>query len=86
MAYVSYSRISDFRFDDGGAHAIAAGMHWNPTDVNTILLYSHPRLHKLKKAWKPVVANLDFKKEQWDRAVRKEKTLFNFLKSEIYEK
>ena len=86
MAYVSYSRISDFRFDDGGAHAIAAGMHWNPTDANTILLYSHPRLHKLKKAWKPVVANLDFKKEQWDRAVRKEKTLFNFLKSEIYEK
>ena len=86
LAYSSYTRIFEYAFEQGGIHAIAAGMHWAPTDLNTILLNTPYPKKDVLSTWNTLIYNLNNKKKNWDRAVKKEESLFSFLKKEIYEK
>ena len=75
----------------GGAHYIAMGMHWLPTDIpDQMYLQNNPN-YKTKNTqqyyhqqWGGAVKCLNDKKKEWQRLVKKAPKLYNFLKKEIY--
>jgi hypothetical protein len=70
--------------ENGGLHCIAAGMHWSPTDLNTIMHKNMIDRETLKMEWKNAIEMLDIRKEEWNRVVKNKSSLFKFLKKNIY--
>jgi hypothetical protein len=86
LSYSSINRINNFEFIDdyAGLHCIATGMHWQPTDLNLMLYRNIRSKTELFNNWKSYIKQLDQRKEEWNKTIKKEMTLFNFLKKEIY--
>lgn len=69
---------------DGGAHCIAAGMHYSPTNL-------HKEMHHYQKTEEEVINEfcgisdkLDKRKDEWDNNVHKFDTFYEFMKNNIY--
>jgi tryptophan halogenase len=69
----------------GGISSIAAGMHWSPTDLESLRKYHgiHDIKH-WKNEFKNIVKNLNNKKIQWKKSVKNVNTLYKFLKNKYY--
>jgi len=84
-----YDRGLRYRFPHGeaGLHCIAAGMHWSPTDIPSLVKCGvDSDMNKLKKKWKLTADRLDERKETWKIAVKNTPIMYDFLKKNIYEK
>jgi len=81
------NRTHNYHYDiNTGIHCIAAGMHWSPTDLTTVMfLNNEQNLEKFKNEWEPHIHQLNIKKENWNNAVKNELSLYQFLKSNIYD-
>ena len=78
-------RINQFEFiEEAGLHAIAAGMHWQPTDLNMATYRSFLTKDELFDYWKNVPKVLDSRKKIWNESVKKELNLTDFLQQKIY--
>ena len=81
-------RNFDFSLYDnfnGGLHAIATGMHWSPTELNNVLWVNEGFTKKdYEKIWSPYIEKLDNRKKQWSEKYKNSKTLYRYLKEEIY--
>jgi len=70
----------------GGLHCIAAGMHWGPTNIESILYTNiHENIKNFKKTVLPNLNNMNLRKKTWKRLVKDESSLFEFLKKNIYK-
>ena len=74
-------RNKEYKYDiRGGYHCIAAGMHYGPTDVVSILKNNKVKdINYWKSEWKNVVSNLDNKKNTWKKEALNNKKLLDFL-------
>jgi len=81
--------LKDIRYhfsNGGGFHCIAAGMHWGPTNIESILYTNvHETLNNFKKKVLPNINNMNLRKKTWKRLVKDETSLFEFLKKNIYK-
>jgi hypothetical protein len=81
--------LKDIRYhfsNGGGFHCIAAGMHWGPTNIESILYTNvHETLNNFKKKVLPNINNMNLRKKTWERLVKDETSLFEFLKKNIYK-
>jgi len=85
MLLAAHSRDSNFYFNEiGGLHCIAAGMHWSPTDMSTIMYKNMVNESTLKKQWKECINLLDKRKNEWNKNIKNKPSLFKFLKQNIY--
>ena len=68
-----------------GLHAIAAGMHWSPTDMPTLI---KSNLVNEANAWKnefqPIVNRLNKRKHEWEKVAKKAPIMYDFLKKKFY--
>jgi hypothetical protein len=81
------NRTHDYHFEKtSGLHCIAAGMHWAPTDLTSILYTNNIKLEEHKKEIAPFIERLNKRKEQWDLIVKNKPSLYKFLKTNIYNK
>lgn len=69
----------------GGISCIAAGMHWSPTDIESLRKYHgiHDIKH-WKNEFKNLIKNLNNKKLLWKNSVKNVTTLHKFLKNKYY--
>ena len=87
-AIVDRSFIYHHDYKNAGLHCIAAGMNWAPTDIPTIMKYGYNGDFEY---WKSdilnsgMIENLENKKLKWNNDVKKEKSLYNFIKDNYYE-
>jgi tryptophan halogenase len=80
-------RTHIYHFDKtGGLHCIAAGMHWSPTDLTSVLYTNNIKLENHKKEIAPFTERLNKRKEHWDLTVKNKPSLYKFLKTNIYNK
>jgi len=78
-------RDNSFHFNEiGGLHCIAAGMHWSPTDLVTIMHRNMVNKETLINEWKPFINALDLRKNEWNKNIKNKPSLFKFLKNNIY--
>ena len=70
-----------YKYDiNGGYHCIAAGMHYGPTDIVSILKNNKVKnINYWKSEWKNVVSNLENKKNHWKKEALNNKKLLDFL-------
>ena len=69
----------------GGLHAIAAGMHWSPTEMNNILwLNDNDTKEDFEKKWTPFIESLDNRKKEWKEKYKDSKTLYKYLSKKVY--
>jgi tryptophan halogenase len=79
-------RDVNFHFPEkGGLHCIAAGMHWSPTDLATIMYNNMVDKNYLINEWKPFIDKLEIRKNEWSKKVKNESSLYKFLKDNIYK-
>jgi hypothetical protein len=69
---------------DDGIHCIAAGMHWSPTDLHSILYSNQLTKKQCMEIYKPCILQLNKRKKIWVNSVKDELSLFEFLKKNIY--
>ena len=69
----------------GGIHAIAAGMHYSPTDLSEIMWQTLKDKEALGREWAPFIKNLNKRKNDWDHAAKKAEKTYDFLKRYIYD-
>jgi len=70
---------------EAGIHCIAAGMHWSPTDVPSIIKATNiSDMRHWKTRWGAVTARLNRRKEEWKNAVKDAPLMYNFLKDACY--
>jgi tryptophan halogenase len=69
----------------GGIHAIAAGMHYSPTELSEIMWSSLKKSKMLAREWEPFIENLNKRKNNWEHAAKKAENTYDFLKRYIYE-
>ena len=77
-----------YRFTDplAGIHCIAAGMHWSPTDIPSLIKGNvDSDMDSWKKKWKTTAARLDKRKDEWKKAVKDAPIMYDFLKDNLYE-
>jgi len=82
-----YDRGSSYSFTNpkGGIHCIAAGMHWSPTDVPSLIKGNvEPDIDLWKKRWKLSADRLDKRKDKWKNAVKNAPVMYDFLKKNYY--
>ena len=78
-------RAHTFNFSEKeGIHCIAAGMHWSPTDLTSILHMNNLKIEDYRKDVKPFIKKLNKRKEQWKLIVKNKSSLYKFLKTNIY--
>ena len=78
-------RDINFHFNEmSGLHCIAAGMHWSPTDLMTIMHRNMVDKKTLINEWKPFIDALDLRKKEWNKNIKNKPSLFKFLKNNIY--
>ena len=68
----------------GGIHAIAAGMHYSPTDLSEIMWLNLKNKDMLTKEWTPLIENLNQRKNKWKDAATQAENSYDFLKRYIY--
>ena len=77
-----WQRTYDFKFGSiGGLHAIAAGMHWSPTDKNTLIKEGSFIEESLAKEFESCITNLNERKELCKQLVKEKPSLFSVLKN-----
>ena len=83
---VVYDRNNEYRFsENGGLHCIAAGMHWSPTDIASLMKCNYNTdLSIWKEQWLIADAILESKKQKWKKAVEKAPSLYDFLNKNFY--
>ena len=69
----------------GGIHAIAAGMHYSPTDLSEIMWQTLKDKEALGREWAPFIKNLNKRKNDWDHAAKNSEETYDFLKRYIYD-
>ena len=81
-----YERGVYNKFDlRGGLHCIAAGMHWGPIDIPTLMkVDAQADISIWKKRWKPPADHLDQRKNAWKRSVKSAPNMHDFLKKKYY--
>jgi tryptophan halogenase len=80
-------RTHKYSFDvNGGLHCIAAGMNWAPTNIATILNFSHIDKKMFELTCKPFIDLLNSRKKRWNEIAKGKLTLYRFLKKHIYNK
>jgi len=78
-------RDINFHFPErGGLHCIAAGMHWSPTDLASIMYNNMVDESTLKNEWKECINSLNKRKNEWKESIKNKPNLFKFLKQNIY--
>jgi tryptophan halogenase len=85
MLSAAHFRDSNFYFNEiGGLHCIAAGMHWSPTDLITIIYKNMVNEATLKNEWEECINSLNKRKNEWKESIKNKPSLFKFLKQNIY--
>jgi len=75
-------RTYDNRFEDyTGLHSIAAGMHWSPTDKQTLIVKGRYEEKSLEKEFFPCINKLNERKEIYKTLVKTKTNLFTVLKN-----
>ena len=75
-------RSHDFRFDDHtGLQAIAAGMHWGPTDMQSLILHGRYNEKNIEKEFEQCINNLNDRKNTCNQIVKNSPSLFKVLKN-----
>ena len=70
------------RFDDyTGLHSIAAGMHWSPTNKQTLIVKGKYEEKKLEKEFSTCINKLNEKKEICKTLVKTKTNFFTALKN-----
>lgn len=79
------NRTHEYEHDpSSGYHCIAAGMNWEPTDLNTILYFNNSTIKKVKEIYLPQIKKITNRKNEWKNKIKKELVLHDFLKKHIY--
>ena len=79
------ARNLDYHFDEyGGLHCIAAGMNWSPTDLTTILYNIGKNKEQFKNENDIFIERLNKRKNDWNNIVKNKQSLYEFLKTNIY--
>jgi len=73
------NRSFDYNFYNWGHACIAAGMHWSPTDVATLLKLNNRTLESFEHDWEVVTSLLNKKKFKWNEEAKKAKSLYKVL-------
>jgi hypothetical protein len=70
-----------------GVHCIAAGMHWAPTDLPSLIKGNAitDDMNEWKKNWQKVTMTLNQRAKDWKRAVKNVTSMYDFLKENYYE-
>jgi len=80
-----WRRTYDFKFHNyTGLHCIAAGMHWAPTDKQSIIKEGRINEEDFKKEFDPCIQRLNERKKIFEKHVKTKSSLFSVLKN-IYE-
>ena len=81
-----YTREVDQQFIGvGGFHCIAAGMHWSPTDIPSLIKSHHTNDMKIwKERWDKCAISLDAKRPKWENSIKNAPSLYDFLKKNFY--
>jgi tryptophan halogenase len=81
-----YDRGFNYSFpnDGGGLHCIAAGMHWGPIDVPSLIKDMDGGVGTHKKIWQKITDRLDKRKHDWKRAIKDAPIMYDFLKENYY--
>jgi len=66
---------------EGGLHCIAAGMNWAPTDKPSLIIHNQWNEGVLQE----MVNNLDFRTKEIIQSVKRETTLYDYLKDNFYK-
>jgi hypothetical protein len=78
-------RAHNFHFSErAGINCIAAGMHWSPTDLTSILHINNLKIEDHREDVEPFIKRLDERKKQWKSIVKNKPSLYKFLKTNIY--
>ena len=78
-------RAHIFHFSEkAGINCIAAGMHWSPTDLTSILHMNNFKIEDHRESVEPFIKRLDERKKQWKSIVKNKPSLYKFLKTNIY--
>jgi hypothetical protein len=87
MLRLAKARFHDHNFGDigGGIHAIAAGMHYSPTELSEMMWLIGMDKESLKKQWIPCIQNMNTRKNNWEHAAKKSDNTYDFLKSNIHD-
>ena len=82
------SKMEKYRYTpQGGAHCIATGMGWYPTDLPTLMKYTYKSTHEeFKKEFQGAIDRLNKRKVDWYLNVRDCLSSRKFLKQKIYDK
>jgi tryptophan halogenase len=81
----AYERSYNYHFNENfGLHCVAAGMHWSPTDLTSILHKNNIKLKDHHKTVEPFIKRLNNRKNEWDLVVKNKSSLYDFLKTNIY--
>jgi len=79
---VAYKRTYDFKYDSyTGLQAIAAGMHWAPTDKISLIQYGNLKEKDLEKEFRQSIKSLNKRKETCKKLVKEKPSLFSVLKN-----
>jgi len=87
MLRLAKARFYDHNFTSigGGIHAIAAGMHYSPTELSEMMWLTGRDKESLKKQWTPCIQNMNTRKNNWEHATKKSEKTYDFLKRNIYD-
>ena len=76
----------DHKFGNiGGIHAIAAGMHYSPTELSEEMWEALKDKDMLAREWAPLIENLNQRKNKWENAAKNSEKTYDFLKRYIYD-
>ena len=82
----AYKRTYNFKYDNHtGLQAIAAGMHWAPTDKISLIQYGNLKEKDFEKEFRQSIKSLNKRKVTCKKLVKEKPSLFSVLKK-IHEK
>ena len=68
-----------------GLHAIAAGLHWSPTELDYLLYQQQLTKEQLFKEVKPFIEKMNKRRDDWHNSVKDFPILYDFLLKNIYD-
>ena len=81
---ISHNKFKDFQYNPvGGIHSVATGLNFFPTD-SASLKYYNMKSDLKDFDWETCINNLEAKKERWNKIIKKEPSLYEYLKENIY--
>jgi tryptophan halogenase len=76
-----YKRTYDFKYNSyTGLQAIAAGMHWAPTDKVSLIQYGNLKEKDFEKEFRQSIKSLNKRKETCKKLIKEKPSLFSVLK------